>query len=141
LCGEAGSFDKLTMTCQITHACREVIEMAKIWIQNSPCPWGYDGAVTCATCVTSGSFSLQGYSRLTGIVYADEALDPSSGVVFQQSVDGGTNWDLSASTTVAASTAASFNYTLAAKDGRILVWATSNKSATSLRSAWRLWPI
>lgn len=115
--------------------------MAKIWIQNSPCPWGYDGEVASATCQTSGSFSIQGFSRLTGIVYTDEALDPACGVTLQQSVDGGANWDHSACSTVGASTSGSFNFTLATDDARILIWAASDTTATSIRTEWRLWPI
>ena len=115
--------------------------MAKIWIQSSPCPWGYDGALASATCVNSGSFSIKGYARMTGIVFADEALDPASGVTVQQSIDDGTNWDYSYKNTVSASSGSAFSLEMVGDVARILVWATSNVSATSIRAKWRLRPV
>lgn len=115
--------------------------MAKIWVQSATCPWGYDGAITSATSVSSGSFVTKGYSRLVGIVAADEALDPASGVCVQQSIDGGVNWDYSYKNTVSASSGSAFSLECVGDSAQILIWATSNVTATSVRTAWRLRPV
>lgn len=115
--------------------------MAKIWIQSAACPWGYDGSISSATCVSSGSFSVKGYARLVGGVFADEALDPASGVCVQQSFDGGVNWDYAYKNTVSASSGSAFSLELVGDTARILLWAASNVTATSVRSSWRLRPV
>lgn len=115
--------------------------MAKIWIQAAPCPWGYDGGITSNLCINSGSFSIRGYSRLTGIVFTDEALDPASGVTVQQSIDDGSNWDYVYKNTVSASTGSGFSVETVGEYARILLWATSNVDATSVRTAWFLRPV
>ena len=124
----------------MTSTCRKVSSMAKIYIQNSPCPWGYDGTVTSATCVTSGSFSLRGYARLTGMVWCASAIDQTSGVAFQQSLDG-TNWDYSYKSTVGANSGSAYSLECVGEYGRVLIWAASDVDAASVRTEWRLRPV
>ena len=114
--------------------------MAKIYVQAAPCPWGYNGAVGSATCVTSGSFTTLGMARLTGIIHADEALDPASGLAVQQTVDG-TNWDYVYKNTISASGGSAFSLEMVGEAARIYIWAASDTDATSVRTAWRLRPV
>lgn len=112
----------------------------KIWRQSAPCPWGYDGGLASATSVNSGSFSTLGMARLTGIVFTDEALDPASGVTVQYTADG-TNYDYSYKNTVSASSGSAFSLEVVGEAAQIIIWATSNVSATSIRTGWRLRPV
>jgi len=63
---------------------------------------------------TSGSFTVSGYGRIVGTVFADQA-----GTLYVEQSSDGTNWDASASVSVSASTPTSFSVEVVAPTARV----------------------
>lgn len=113
--------------------------MAKIYIQNSPCMWGYAADLGAAGS-TSGSDNCSGYARITGLFWASASVESSSGLRIWQSSNGGTNWDYWSDYVPTADSGSAFSLELVGNAVKVQVCADNGASA-SVRTVWHLRPV
>lgn len=113
--------------------------MAKIYVQKFPVVF-QSAASFLSTACPSGSALCNGYSRLIGVLYAGCTMDAGSGLVVEQSADGGTNWDIRGASSISASSGSSFSFEIVGNAVRV----TARSSACNVnpfRTLWQLRPI
>ena len=114
--------------------------MAKIYVQNAACAWGYSTCIAANGCVTSGSFATQGFARLVGGLFSSGSLKAASGLRVRQSIDGGTNWDYDYINTVGTSSGSAFSLEMVG-DAAVIEVRVGAGDAAAFRTKWWLRPI
>lgn len=114
--------------------------MAKIYVQNSPCPWGTSTSMAASGSQTSGSFKTNGYARLTGILISSASMKAGSGLRVEQSGDLGVNWDYASDWAPSACSGSGFSIELLGDAAKVTVYNGAD-NADIFRTSWRLRPV
>jgi hypothetical protein len=114
--------------------------MAKIYVQNSPCPWGSSASMAASGTQSSGSFPTTGYARLVGTLNSSASLVAGSGLRVEQSTDFGSNWDYASDWAPTACSGSGFSIEIIGDAAKITI-TNGADNADVFRTAWRLRPV
>ncbi len=114
--------------------------MARIYAQKFPVLSSCTGGSLLVGASFTASMPCNGYAYLMGFIRTDQALG-ASGVLVQQSIDYGQNWDyVSASDTLGANASAACKVEIIGNAVQIKISACGTE-ASAFRHLWQLRPI
>jgi hypothetical protein len=99
--------------------------------------WQYSGSLAANASLTSGAIDTTGFSSLKGLVFSSCTLSSGCGVYFQQSADGGTNWDYANACSLAAGSGSLLGVDIYGKAIRVSIY-NGAAAASSVRAYFEL---
>jgi len=98
----------------------------------------YSGSMAVGETITASARSI-GYARIVGVVYADQAGESGSGLLIEQSIDYGINWDYCTGCFVSACDGEGYSIEIVGDSVRCSY--TNGSAIADVRTRWYMRPI